>query len=762
MVERISVTLGADELHFETGRIAKQAHGSVIVTVGETMVLSATCVSPDARPSQDFLPLTVDYREKSFAAGNIPGNYFRREARPSEREILVCRLTDRPIRPLFPKGFYNEIQVCQTVYSADNIHDPDVLSINAASAALHVSKIPFMGPIGAVRVGFIEGEFVVNPHMEDMEESRLDLVIAGTKEAICMVEGHADELSEDQMVDALEFGHKHIVAICECIEELRQRVGVEKMPVEVPEPAPEVVADVAALAADRLTEIQSIAEKMPRQEAVDALKDDVLAKLAEKYGEEAYEERLADIKGQFKDLEKSIMRGHVVKTNQRVDGRALNEVRPITIEVGVLPRAHGSCLFTRGETQALVTSTLGTSRDEQRIDELSGDIFRRFFLHYNFPPWSVGETRRIMGPGRREIGHGKLAERAIQATLLIDDEENPFPYTLRIVSDITESNGSSSMASVCGGSLSLMDAGVPVKSAVAGIAMGLIKEGDEIRILTDILGVEDHLGDMDFKVCGTSEGITAFQMDTKVSGLSREIMSNALAQAREGRMHILSKMRECLAETRPEISPHAPRIFTITIPVDKIRDVIGPGGKVVRDIQARTGADINIEDDGTINVASADGESAKMAIDLIEQITADAEIGKVYQGTVARITNFGAFVSILGKKEGLVRIPDLALGRVNRVEDVVDIGDEIDVKVIEIDHMGRINLSKLDADRELGRLSEDDIAQHERQQREARERNSRDRGGRDRGGRDRGGRDRGGRDRGGRDRGGSRDRGGRR
>lgn len=722
MAEHVSVSIGEDEILFETGRIAKQAHGAVVATMGETIVLSAVCVAAEQRLGQDFLPLTVDYREKSFAAGNIPGNYFRREARPSEREVLVCRLTDRPIRPLFPKGFRYETQVCQTVFSADNIHDPDVLAINAASAALHISKIPFAGPIGAVRVALLDGQLVANPHMDGMEGSQLDVVIAGTKEAICMVEGSAEEIPEQQMVEALEFGHQHIVRICECIDELRNRAGVDKMPFEMPEPDPEVVADVEALVAERLSEALTIAEKVPRQDAVDAIKGELQEKLIEKYGEELFEERLAQVKGQFKELERRIMRDQVVKANRRVDGRGLDEIRPISIEVGVLPRAHGSCLFTRGETQAFVTTTLGTSRDEQRIDQLTGDTFKRFFLHYNFPPWSVGEVRRIMGPGRREIGHGRLAERALEGSLPFEEEpdEQAFPYTLRVVSDITESNGSSSMAAVCGGSLSLMDAGVPTKAAVAGIAMGLIKEGDEVRILSDILGVEDHLGDMDFKVCGTARGITAFQMDVKISGLSSDILRQALEQARQGRLHVLEKMNECLAEPRPDISPYAPRIFTIKIDVEKIREIIGPGGKIVREIQSKTGAEIDIHDDGTINVACADGENAAKAIAMIEEITADVELGKVYRVTVARITSFGAFASILGKKEGLIRLPDLSLERVRRVEDVVGIGDEIDAKVIEIDHMGRINMSKIEADRELGRISDEDIAAHNRHRQDSR------------------------------------------
>lgn len=756
MTTEVSVTVGSDVLRFETGRIARQAHGAVLATMGETMVLSAVCAASKANPLQDFFPLTVDYREKSFAAGNIPGNYFRRESRPSEREILICRQTDRPIRPLFPKGFNNEVQVCQTVYSADNIHDPDVIAINAASAALHISKVPFLGPIGAVRVALIGGELQVNPPIAAMEESLLDIVIAGTKEAICMVEGKANEISEDIMLSALEFGHKHIVEICRCIEDLRARVGVEKMTFTPPKKSAEVEAHVNELAAHRLEEVHRIAEKAVREAAMVQLETEIFEILSERYEGDQFEENAPMIKNQFKELERRTMRQQVIATSRRIDGRALDQVRPITIEVGILPRAHGSCLFTRGETQALVTTTLGTSRDEQRIDELIGDVFKRFFLHYNFPPWSVGEVRRISGPGRREIGHGNLAERAIESILPVDSEESAFPYTVRIVSDITESNGSSSMASVCGGSLSLMDAGVPVKSAVAGIAMGMIKEGDEVRILSDILGAEDHLGDMDFKVCGTRNGIAAFQMDVKVSGLSSDIMRRALEQARVGRIHILDKMDECLSQARQELSPLAPRIYTIKIEVDKIREVIGPGGKVVRDIQTKTGADINIEDDGTIHVASSDNEKARMAIEMIQSITAEVEMGKVYRGAVTRITSFGAFVSILGRKEGLVRLPDLALERVNRVEDVAGIGDEIDVKVIEIDHMGRINLSKVEADFELGRIPEEEIAEHRSHQRESRQGREggrdRERGGFDRGG----GRDRGGRDRGGRDRGDSR------
>ncbi len=759
MVERISVQVGAVELNFETGRIAKQAHGAVICQSGDTMVLSAVTTAPEPREGQDFFPMTVDYREKFYAVGQIPGNFFRREARPSEREILVCRMTDRPLRPLFPKTFLNETMVCQTVFSADNVHNPDVLSINAASAALHISKIPLLEPIGAVRVGLIEGELVANPPMPDMENSALDIIVAGTKDSICMVEGSADELSEAQMVEALEFAHAHIRDIVACINELRDRAGVEKMPVPEENIDAEIVADVEAIAAPRIKEALAIREKQARYDAFDAIKDTLEEELSARYGEEKFAERAGTIKEVFNDLKKNIMRHAVVETNLRMDGRQLDEVRTITIEVGILPRVHGSALFTRGETQALVATTLGTSRDEMRIDELTGDEFRRFFLHYNFPPWSVGEVRRVMGPGRREVGHGKLAERALEGMLPFTDGENEegdvennFPYTIRIVSDVTESNGSSSMATVCGGSLSMMDAGVPVKGQVAGIAMGLIKEGDEVRILSDILGDEDHLGDMDFKVCGTEKGITAFQMDTKVKGLSRDVMERAMEQARAGRDHILRIMNETLAAPREELSSYAPRIFTIKIHPDKIREIIGPGGKVIRQIQSETEAEIDIQDDGTVNIAALNKENADAAIEMIEEIVADVEVGKIYHGRVTRIMNFGAFCTVVGGKEGLIHISELADYRVNSVTDVVNIGDEIDVKVIEIDGMGRVNLSKIAADRELDQVQ----PKPEGYQEPEIGGGKRGGGGRDRGGRDRGSRGGGDRDRG---RGGGRDRG---
>ena len=751
-MERLSVQVGTETITFETGRIAKQAQGSVLVTCGETIVLSAVTVANSMRPGQDFFPMTVDYREKAYAAGAIPGNFFRREARPSEREILVCRLTDRPLRPLFPKGFLNETQVCQTVLSADNIQDPDVLAINAASAAVHISKIPFNGPIGAVRMGRIDGELVVNPAIDDMEDSTIDIVMAGTKDSIVMVEGGASQEPEDVMLDALDMGHQEIKKIIACIEELREKAGVEKMAFEPPVIDEGIKSAVEAIATRGMNTALTIAGKEARQDALDAVKDEVHAKMEEKLGADDYAAQREDIKLCYYALEKHMMRVQTVSTQKRVDGRALDEIRKITIEMGVLPRAHGSTLFTRGETQAIVATTLGTARDEQRIDQLTGDVFKRFFLHYNFPPWSVGETRRIMGPGRREVGHGRLAERALETVVPFESNgaEEDFPYTVRIVSEITESNGSSSMASVCGGSLSMMDAGVKTLAPVAGIAMGLIKEGDDACVLSDILGVEDHLGDMDFKVCGTANGITAFQMDCKIAGVSRDLMAKALDQAKAGREHILGKMAEAISGPREDLSKYAPRITTIQIPVDKIRDIIGPGGKVIREIQASTGADVNVEDDGKIAVAAADSEAAKAAIEMIESITAEAEVGAVYHGTVTRLMNFGAFVNIVGTREGLVHISEMALGRVDKVEDVMDVGDEVDVKVIEIDNMGRVNLSKLQADVELGRISAED---YEEKKARASKRPERGRGGRDgggRGGRDGGGR--GGRDGGGRDR----------
>ncbi len=712
MEEKISVRVGEKELEFETGRVAKQAHGSVLCKCGETIVLSTACYDPNQKPDVDFFPLTVDYREKFYSVGQIPGNFYRREAKPSEREVLVSRLTDRPIRPLFPKYFKNEVQVCQTVLSADNIHDPDVLSINAASAALHISPIPFLEPIGAVRVGYINGNFVVNPEIPHMKDSLLDLVIAGTKDAICMVEGMAKEVSEEIMLSAMEFGHEWIKKIVVTIEALREKYGKEKIKVEEPQKDLELHQEIKNWLSDKVEQALFQPVKQVRRNAVAQLEEQLKDYLKEKFGEEKVDQFKEQIKEDFEEVIRATLREKVIKENKRVDGRGLTDIRPIEIEIGILPRAHGSALFTRGETQALVTTTLGTSQDEQKLDELTGDTFSRFFLHYNFPPWSVGEVGKLGAPGRREVGHGKLAERALLSVLPFDpydptlvlDPSVCFPYVIRVVSDITESNGSSSMATVCGGSLSLMDAGVPIRTHVAGIAMGLIKEGDEYRVLTDILGDEDHLGDMDFKVCGTRTGITAFQMDTKIKGVPREVMEKALDQAKEARMFILDKMEAVIAKPRPDISPYAPRIFTIKIDPDKIREVIGPGGKVIREIQLKTNTEITIQTDGTVLIAADNKESADKAIEMIENITADVEVGKIYHGKVTRVMNFGAIVNLMGNREGMIHISELAPHRVRDINDEVKVGDEVDVKVIEIDKLGRINLSKVQADIELGRI----------------------------------------------------------
>jgi polyribonucleotide nucleotidyltransferase len=743
MLHRTTVTVGSTELIFETGRIAKQAAGSVMVRCGETMVLSAVTYSPDLRPGQDFFPMTVDYREKAYAAGHIPGNFFRREARPSEREILVCRLTDRPLRPLFPKGFYNETQVCQTVFSADNIHDPDVLSINAASAALHISELPFNGPIGAVRVGLIADTLVVNPTIEEMEESDLDLVVAGTSDAIIMVEGSALEVPEDKMLEALEFAHENIKRIIIAINELRANAGVEKMVFEAPKPDETIVADVEAIAKDKLKAALAIGGKHERHNAIRAVRDEVMTTLQGKYGDERFAEVSGEIKAVFGSLEKRLMRGQVIESNRRLDGRGLDEVRPIEIELGILPRAHGSAMFQRGETQAIVVTTLGTTRDELRQDELVGDTFSRFFLHYNFPAWSVGEARRIMGPGRREIGHGKLAERALQSVIPPEEDEqgNHFPYTIRIVSEVTESNGSSSMASVCGGSLSMMDAGVQTSAPVAGVAMGLIKEGDEVRVLTDILGDEDHLGDMDFKVCGTEAGITAFQIG----------LQDCRPEPRDHAAGARSGAPRPLAHSRKDERRAAGRSSgAVALGAAHHHDFDSAGQDSRYHRPGRQGDPRNPELDrrghqhrgrrnGPDRVRGRRRRAA--AVEMIRSLTAEAEVGAIYHGTVTRLMNFGAFVNIVGTQEGLVHISEFAPGHVASVEDVVDVGDEIDVKVIEIDSMGRVNLSKVQADIELGRVSQEEYDEGKRRGGGGGHRGGGDRGGRggDRGGRGGGG-----------------------
>jgi polyribonucleotide nucleotidyltransferase len=672
-------------LSIETGRVAKQASGSALVRLGDTMILAAVTSAPTAE-DRDFFPLTVDYREKSYAAGKIPGGFFKREGRPTEKEILSARLTDRPLRPLFPDGYRDEVQVMLQVLSSDQENDSDILGIIGASAALSVSDIPFHTPVGAVRVGRIEGRFLVNPLFSELDKSDMNITIAGTKDNIIMVEGGAQEISEKDMVDALAFGHEYIKKVVGIIEELKSKAGKPKPEIAKPEINPELVRAVKELAEEKIKGANRIKEKNERGAAIEAVKQETIQSLAERFPES--EKPIAKV---IEEIERDDLRAMILNESVRADGRGLTDIRDISIEISVLPRTHGSAIFTRGQTQALVVTTLGTKMDEQKIDDLLGESFKSYMLHYNFPAYSVGEVRPIRGPGRREIGHGALAERALNPVIPNDEK---FPYTVRVVSDIMESNGSSSMATVCGGSLSLMDAGVPIKASVAGIAMGLVMEGDRRAILSDILGVEDHLGDMDFKVAGTAQGITAFQLDIKIGGLTIELMQTALEQARQGRLFILDKMNQAISAPKPELSPYAPRIITIKIPIDKIGEVIGPGGKMIRSIIEATGAKIDIEDDGTVTIASVDQLAGEAARDKVLALTEEAEIGRIYIGKVKRIAAFGAFVEILPNVDGLVHISELDNYRVARVEDVVNIGDEIKVKVIGIDPEGKVRLSR--------------------------------------------------------------------
>ncbi len=693
-VFRKEVVWGGRKLVLETGRVARQADGAVMATYGETTVLCTAVAQKSAKPGIDFFPLTVNYQEKTFAAGKIPGGFFKREGRPSEKETLVSRLIDRPIRPLFAEGFRNETQIVCTVLSHDLENDPDIVAMVGASAALTISGVPFMGPVGAARVAYIDGEYVLNPPRNQLARSQLDLVVAGTTEGVLMVESEAKELSEDVMLGAVSFGHKNFQPIIEAIIDLAEMCANE--PWDLPEPPQskaktwsrlkEVAsADLSAAYAETL--------KQARQEKIRAVKEATVAKLAEE------EVDIDLVPGLFKKLESEIVRGNILKTGKRIDGRDTKTVRRIEAEVGVLPRAHGSALFTRGETQALVVATLGTGQDEQIIDALDGEYREHFMLHYNFPPYSVGEAGRMGSPGRREIGHGKLAWRAVHPVM---PEKDKFPYTVRIVSEITESNGSSSMATVCGSSLALMDSGVPLPRPVAGIAMGLIKEGKDFAVLTDILGDEDHLGDMDFKVAGTEAGITALQMDIKITSITEEIMKIALGQAKDGRMHILGEMAKALTGAREGVSENAPRITTFAIPKDKIREVIGTGGKVIREITETTGAKIDIEDDGTIKVAAVDAEAAQRAIDWIKGIVAEPEVGVIYSGKVVKTMDFGAFVNFLGSRDGLVHISELAPQRVAKVTDVVKVGDVVKVKVLGFDDRGKIKLSMKQVDQQTG------------------------------------------------------------
>ncbi|PYS90212.1 MAG: polyribonucleotide nucleotidyltransferase [Acidobacteria bacterium] len=672
-----TIKLGDRDLTVETGKIAKQADGSVIIRYGDTVLLCAAVSSDSPREGIDFFPLTVEYREHQYAAGRIPGNYFRREGRPNEKEVLTSRLIDRPCRPLFVEGYKHETQVVASVISADPENDPDVIAITGASCAFYLSDIPFPNPIAGVRVGLVDGRYIINPTYDEVRESRLNLIVAGTEEAIVMVEAGAKEVSEEIMVEALMLAHKEINRLCRWQKELYKALGIEKRPFEPPALNEEMLAEIEGKYTDRLraaldTEAQG---KQSSYAAVDELKKEVI----ETYPEDQPDARKM-AKRIFDHLKENIFRDDILNKRRRPDGRRFSEIRPIECEVGLLPRTHGSALFTRGETQALVTTTLGTKQDEQFMDDLeTGEIKRRFLLHYNFPPYSVGETGRFGSPGRREIGHGALARRALEPMLPV---ESDFPYSLRVVSDITESNGSSSMASVCGGSLSLMDAGVPFKSAVAGVAMGLVMEGNKYAILSDIAGAEDHYGDMDFKVAGTKEGITALQMDIKTSGINAQIMAEALGQARKGRMHILSIMEQALPEPRVALSPYAPRIIQIKINPDKIRDVIGPGGKIIRALVEETGAKIDVEDDGTVSIATADSEAAQLAVERIRGLTAEAEIGATYVGTVSRIVDFGAFVEIFPGTDGLLHISEIANHRVRDVRDELKEGQQIMVKCI--------------------------------------------------------------------------------
>ena len=695
---KVEVEWGGRPLILETGKIARQADGAVLATYGETVVLATVVSAKEPKPGLDFFPLTVNYQEKTFAAGKIPGGYFKREGRPSEKETLVSRLIDRPIRPLFAEGYRNDTQIVVTVVQHDLENDPDILAIVATSAALTLSGVPFMGPIGGARVGYIDGEYVLNPHIDTMPESKLDLVVAGTSDAVLMVESEAQELPEDIMLGAVMFGHNAFQPVIDAIIKLAEVAAKDPRDFTAPDYS-ELEGEMLKLVEGELREAYKNTVKQDRYAAVDAVKAKVKAHFTPAEGEEAKwsSEQIATV---FKELQAKIVRWNILDTSSRIDGRDLSTVRAIVSEVGVLPRTHGSALFTRGETQAIVVATLGTGEDEQFIDSLTGTYKERFLLHYNFPPYSVGETGRMGSPGRREIGHGKLAWRAIRPMLPSAEQ---FPYTLRVVSEITESNGSSSMATVCGTSLALMDAGVPLQKPVAGIAMGLIKEGERFAVLSDILGDEDHLGDMDFKVAGTDAGITSLQMDIKISGITEEIMQVALDQAKGGREHILGEMAKAIAEGRSELGEFAPRIEVMQIPTDKIRDVIGSGGKVIREIVEKTGAKINIEDDGTVKIASSNAKEIEAARKWIHTIVAEPEVGEIYEGTVVKTADFGAFVNFFGPKDGLVHISQLAPERVQKTTDVVKEGDKVWVKLMGFDERGKVRLSMKVVDQETGK-----------------------------------------------------------
>lgn len=709
----VEIDWGGRPLKLETGKIARQADGAVVATYGETVVLATVVAAKSPREGVDFLPLTVDYQEKTYAAGRIPGGYFKREGRPTEKETLVSRLIDRPIRPLFVDGWRNETQVIVTVLSHDMENDPDIVALVASSAALTLSGAPFKGPIGAARVGFVNDEYVLNPTLDEMIDTQLDLVVAGTADAVLMVESEAKELNEDIMLGAVMFGHRHFQPVINAIIELAEKAAKEPREVTVIDNSA-LEKEMLGLVEQELRAAYAIPVKQDRYAAVGKVKEKVIAHYFPDGQEPKYDK--LRIGGVFKELEAKIVRWNILDTGKRIDGRDSKTVRNIVAEVGVLPRAHGSALFTRGETQAMVVTTLGTGEDEQYIDALSGTYKETFLLHYNFPPYSVGETGRLGGTKRREIGHGKLAWRAIHPVL---PPHHEFPYTTRVVSEITESNGSSSMASVCGASLALMDAGVPLKRPTAGIAMGLILEDKRFAVLSDILGDEDHLGDMDFKVAGTEQGITSLQMDIKIEGITEEIMKVALGQAKDGRIHILGEMAKALTNARAELGEYAPRIETFKIATDKIREVIGTGGKVIREIVEKTGAKVNIEDDGTVKVASSDGEAMKAAIKWIKSIASDPEVGQIYEGTVVKVMEFGAFVNFFGAKDGLVHISQLASARVQKTSDVVKEGDKVKVKLLGFDDRGKTRLSMKAVDQETGEDLEAKGGEGEKAPREA-------------------------------------------
>jgi polyribonucleotide nucleotidyltransferase len=697
MSHTVKVQINNTSLSIETGKVAKQADGSVVVRCGGTMVLSTAVASRSAMEGRDFLPLTVEYREKAYAGGRIPGGFFKREGRPDEKETLTCRLIDRPLRPLFPKGFRNEIQIINLVISADSENDPDVLAMIGSSAAMSLSGIPFSGPVGAVRVALVDGKLVANPTYKQLAASPLELVMAGTEDAVLMVESGGKEISEEQMLEALAFGHDKCRELVRIQKELIAKAAKPRWVFEPQGTDPALDARVKELASAKVAQALSVHEKQARAQALDAIFEEIFSALG---GDETLRSKVREC---FEKVEKTEVRRLIVDKGIRVDGRSVKEVRPISSEVEYLPRAHGSALFTRGETQALVAATLGTKDDEQKIESFEGNGYRRFMLHYNFPSFSTGEVKRFGSAGRREIGHGALAQRAIEAVMPTKEE---FPYTVRVVSEILESNGSSSMATVCGASMALMDAGAPLKAPVAGIAMGLVKEGDKVGILTDIMGSEDHYGDMDFKVAGTEKGITALQMDIKIGGVSVDIMRQALAQAKEARLHVLGKMAETIKGPRTELSPHAPRFLTIKIRPEKIREIIGPGGKVIRGIQEKTGAKIDVEDDGKVTVFSPSSESAQMAIGIIQDICREAELDRIYVGKVKSIKEFGAFVEIIPGNEGLLHISQIAENRIRSVGDVLTEGDIVAVKVIEIDGNGKMRLSRKTALRDQPALAE--------------------------------------------------------